>query len=51
MNIATAMMTTMPRPSALPTFSWPAMTFPFRNDPIWIEVSGMVPLVSASAVA
>ena len=32
-------------------FSWPAMTLPFRNDPIWIEVSGMVPLVSASVVA
>ena len=38
-----AMMTTSPRPSALPTFCWPASTFPFRNDPIWIGVSGMVP--------
>ena len=45
------MMTTMPRPSALPTFSWPAITLPLRNEPIWIEVSGIVPLVSASAVA
>jgi hypothetical protein len=49
--MATVMMTTMPRPSALPIFSCPAMTLPFRNEPIWIEVSGMVPLVSASVVA
>ena len=34
-----------PRPAC------PAMTFPFRNDPIWIAVSGMVPLIRASAVA
>ena len=46
-----AMMTTMPRPSALPTFSWPANTLPLRNDPIWIGVMATLPLVSASAVA
>ena len=45
------MMTTMPRDRALPTFSWPASTFPLRNVPIWMEVSGMVPVVSAYAVA
>ncbi len=49
--MATAMMITIPSPRALPTFCWPAMTFPFRNDPIWIDVSGTVPLVIASAVA
>jgi hypothetical protein len=46
-----AMIATMPRPSALPTFPCPASTLPDRNEPIWIEVSGMVPLVSAWAVA
>jgi hypothetical protein len=51
MIMTTAMMITMPRPRALPMFVWPAMTFPFRNDPIWIEVSGIAPAVSASAVA
>ena len=45
------MMSTMPRPSALPTFCWPASTLPLRKDPIWMAVSGMVPLVRASAVA
>ena len=32
-------------------FCWPASTLPFRNEPIWIGVSAMLPLVSASAVA
>ena len=49
--MTTAMITTMPRPSALPTLPWPAITLPERNEPIWIDVSGMVPLVSAWAVA
>jgi len=35
----------------LPTFCWPAITLPDRNEPIWIDVSGTVPLVSACAVA
>ena len=35
------------RPRALPTFSCPEMTLPLRNVPIWIEVSGMLPLVNA----
>ena len=51
MSMTTAMMTTIPRPSAKPTFCWPASTLPLRNEPIWIEVSGIVPLVRASAVA
>ena len=45
------MMRTMPRPRAMPTFCWPASTLPLRKDPIWMAVSGIVPLVSAYAVA
>ena len=50
-DIAIAMISTMRRARALPTLVCPASTLPFRNEPIWIDVSGMLPLVSAWAVA
>ncbi len=42
---------TMSKPSASPTFCWLASTLPDSADAIAVGTSGIVPLVSASAVA